>query len=198
MNTLARILIATAAGLLVVTAGGSAAAQMYANERDGAVIGANVGYGWTSISGVSAGEEFDTDSQGAFAGLLRFGFARSDQFMVSGDVGGWTKSWQGQKVRLFFFNATATWFPGGEGFFARGTLGYGNLDVLFITPAVPVDFNQGAFNFGGGLGYELRIIPELAIGLALDYWRFNVGQFEDLEDVKANTTAITFQVNYYL
>jgi hypothetical protein len=174
-----------------------AVAQMYSNERDGTVIGGNVGYGWTKIEGVSAGEEFATDSEGSIAGALRFGFARSDYFMVSADFGGWVKNWQQRDVKVFYLNGTATWFPGGEGFFVRGTIGAGMLDVYLVTAASPINFQEAAFVYGGGLGYELRVSPEIALGLAFDYLRYNVGQFEDLEDVKAQTSAITFQVNYY-
>ena len=198
MKSLSRTIFLLTAFTLMALAAQPVAAQMYSNERDGTVVGGNVGYGWTRVTGVSGGEDFDTDSQGAFTGLLRFGFASSDQFMISADVGGWVNTEQERQIKLFFFNATATWFPGGQGFFVRGTLGYGNLDVVFITPGQQINFQQGAFNFGGGVGYELRISPDLAIGLALDHWRFNVGQFEDLEEVIAKTTAITFQINYYL
>ena len=198
MKSLPRIILLLTALTFVALAAQPVAAQMYSNERDGTVVGGNVGYGWTRVTGVVAGEDFDTDSQGAFTGLLRFGFASSDQFMISADAGGWVKTWQERQVKIFFLNATACWFPGGQGFFVRGTLGYGNLDVVFITPGQQINFQQGAFNFGGGVGYELRVSPDLAIGVALDYWYFNVGQFEDLEDVKAKTTAITFQINYYL
>lgn len=198
MKSLPRTILLLTAFTLMALAAQPVAAQMYSNERDGTVVGGNVGYGWTKVTGIVAGEEFDTDSQGAFTGLLRFGFASSDQFMISADVGGWVKTWQEHKINLFFFNATATWFPGGQGFFVRGTAGYGNLDLVYITPVDQISFQQGGFDFGGGAGYELRVSPDLAIGVALDYWRLNVGQFEDLEDVEASTTAITFQINYYM
>ena len=175
-----------------------ATAQLYANERDGTVVGGNAGWGWATVEGIADGEEFTTESQDAFTGGLRLGFSRNEYVMIAVDVGGFMKNFVNSRIQLFYLVVEGHWFPGGGGFFVRGGAGYGSLQLTLKTVSVEFpSFTQGGFNWGAGLGYELRVSDDVALGLAYDYRYFNIGSFDIYEDVNSILHQLTFQVQLY-
>ena len=190
------LLILFAVGLLWQAS--PATAQLYANERDGTVVGGNAGWGWAWVEGIADGEEFTTETQDAFTGGLRLGFSRNEYVMIAVDVGGYVNNFVDSRIQLFYLVVEGHWFPGGGGLFVRGGAGYGSLQLTLKTPAIEFpNFTQGGFSWGAGLGYELRVSDSLAIGLAYDYREFNIGSFDIYEDVSAILNQLTFQVQLY-
>jgi len=203
MNRLLRTVL-TAALLLVLTVS-CAGAGGYSHTRDGSVIGANIGWGWTKLNftagSESTPESGETETQDAFGFALRYGFAPNDSFMYGASVGGWRKSFDINSILLYYVNVAGTWFPGGGGFFVRGAVGYGVLDVT-VRPTVVglnvVSFQNGGLNLAAGTGLEFRLQPELALGVAFDANWISVGDVADLREVSAINYMATLQIAYYM
>jgi opacity protein-like surface antigen len=120
--------------------------------------------------------------------------------MIAVDVGGFMKDFVDSRIQLFYLVVEGHWFPGGGGLFVRGGAGYGSLQLTLKTPAIEFpSFTQGGFNWGAGLGYELRVSDSVAIGLAYDYRYFNLGDNGELgyTDVRSILQQLTFQVQLY-
>jgi hypothetical protein len=185
---------------LLLQASPVAALRQYSHVRDGTVVGLNFGIGWAHADFTEGGTARSTESQSALEGGFRFGWARSEYLMYSVDVSGWTHFEQDASDLLFSGTVNVTWFPGGQGFFVRGGVGGGFLQL----ERVPIGFDQRVrlqepgWAFTAGLGYEFRLGEEFAIGAAFDYRYLPVGDFEEFTDTKAYNTGLTVNVNWYL
>ena len=75
------------------------------------------------------------------------------------------------------------------------------MQLQLQTPAIEhPTLSQGGFNWGAGLGYELRVSETLALGLAYDYRYFVIGDIEEAgyTDVSATLNQLTLQVTLYV
>ena len=172
--------------VLVLTSAATAMAGL-PHERDGFVIGFNLGAGSARVH-PDAGEE---DNSGGGAGAFRLGWAFANQFMVSLEGTAWVNSENEGDVTLSSSLIDFTWYPAASGFFLRAGLGGGTAEVTFpvVDGELTVSDSGGAFGIGGG--HEWRLGGKFALGLALDYHTFSVdgGDFDFLNG--------TVQLNWY-
>ncbi|MFO7654498.1 MAG: hypothetical protein R6X25_11870 [Candidatus Krumholzibacteriia bacterium] len=180
-------------------------ATPFGHIRDGSVVSANAGWGWTRIRLAGGSDtvpaDLETDHEDAFGGMLRYGFAPSDGLMYGVQLGGWKKTFDGDTATLFFFEGFGTWFPREGGFFVRGAIGWGSLDLTLRRPFAElrnVTFQEGGISLGGGIGYELRLQADFALGLAFDGHWVDIGDFADLRDVRAVNYLLSLNFAYYL
>ncbi len=200
--------LTTLASLLTLLMAGSALAlDLGGHDRDGVVVGFNIGAGWNWMSGSLPDEEGtinsgETDTEVDLTGGLTLGWARSDNLVFSIGVHGW-------KARYYFFGnsysvsttqfqADVSWFPRGEGFWLRGGIGPGNISFSANVPAINVTFQEWGWNLLGGAGYELRVSDSAAIGLAYEYRHLGVGAFQDLDDTKISSHNALLSVRWYM
>jgi len=166
------------------------------------VVGLNVGWGWARVEGAEQGASFITDHESALAGGLRLGWAKNEFLLYSLEFSGWDKNWDyyGTTNELTIFTGTVslTWFPGGQGLFVRGGLGWGSLEVKFRTVPQFTVFKEASWAFTVGLGYEWRLGEDFAIGAAYDFRYLPIGDFEIFTNVKGYNSNVTVNLNWYL
>jgi hypothetical protein len=198
-----RFMAPLGAALIILVASAVPSAAGYGHIRDGHIFGINPGWGWTRVTftaGVEgADEEGETDTEDTFGGMVHWGFAPSDQFIYGLGIGGWKKQFGDDTVSLLYFDATGTWFVRGEGLFLRGGVGYGNVDLTLRTFDFSlVSVQKGGLSLSAGAGYEFRLQPEFALGVAFDAHWTNVGEMAALRDVKVVNYNLSLSFRYYL
>ncbi len=185
--------------VLLLEAQPAAAIRTYSHDRDGAVVGLNIGWGWSRVEYADGqGGSFISDHLSALAGGLRLSWAKDEYLMYGFDFHGWTKNDELVEYSILTGTVTLHWFPGGQGFFARGGAGFGSLDVKVKTLPQFTRFTQGGWSFTAGLGYELRLSPQFALGAAYDFYYIPLGDFEGFEDVKGYNSNLTFNLSWYI
>lgn len=172
--------------LLVLTTASSALAGR-PHERDGFVIGFNLGAG---SARVHPDEGADDDSGGG-AGAFRLGWAFADQFMVGLEGAAWVNNEDEGDVTLSSSLINFTWYPAASGFFLRAGLGGGKAEVTFPVGDGDLTVSDTGGAFGLGAGHEWRLGTKFALGGALDYHTFSLdgGDFDFLN--------VTVQLNWY-
>jgi hypothetical protein len=185
-----RTVLAVLACLLLIGAGtATVLAGQYENERDGFVIGFNVGGGGAKFE--QDDPPIESDSTGGVAAAFRLGWAFADEFMLGIDGHAWRKEENGVDLTGTTSLICFTWYPSARGFFLRTGFGVGNVEFGLETTEgrLSVDDDGGAF--GIGAGHEWRLASKFALGAAVDY---NV---IDLDGWKLKYFNVTAQFNWY-
>ncbi len=198
-----RLLSLAVCSSLVLSALPALALDLGGHDRDGTVIGLNFGCGWNKLSSEDRdGTKSETGTDTAFTGGLSIGWARNDNLIGSIGIYGWQQDlYQGitpVEISTFNFLAEVAWFPRGEGFWLKGGVGGGTLDVYAVFPVSTVNFQEGGWVFTGGAGYEFRVSDGAALGVAYDYRTISVGDSEFLNGATASTHALTFSMRFYM
>jgi hypothetical protein len=180
-NRLAAILVSS---LLLVVLPALALAGMWPNERDGWMLGANLGGGTAGLN-VSG---FDTDRETGVAGSLRFGYAFQNQFAVGLEGNAWTKSVDNETWTFSVGGPSFTYYPAGQGFYMRAVVGGGRVEYKIQSGGSSISVSDTGFGLIGGAGYEFRVARRFALGpqidysysridsdLSINYWNFTVG-----------------------
>jgi hypothetical protein len=141
---------------------------------------------------------YKSDQVDALSGALRIGWAQSDYFMYSLDFHGWTKNEELTNFTILTGTVTLHWFIAGSGFFARGGVGFGSLDVTVRTLPQFTSFTEGGWSLTAGVGHEWRFSPGFALGLAYDFYYIPVGDISGYDDVKASNSNLTVNMSWYL
>lgn len=181
-------LIRTLIFLMMVAAAFPAAAESWPHERDGFVLGFNIG-GGSATAKPNEGEE---SSGGGGAAAFRFGWAFSNQFLVGYEGTGWYGNTDlDADLNLNSNKLNFTWYPGARGWFLRTGFGWGSAELTggLFGATVTVSESGGAFGLGGG--HEWRLTRKFALGVAVDYNK--VG----LEDIDFDFVNFTAQLNWY-
>ncbi len=177
------------------------------HDRDGVVIGLNMGAGWNWMNysiphedDVSLTQETDTEVD--LTGGLTLGWARNDHLIFSIGVHGWkARYWylgDQLSVSTTQFQADVSWFPRGEGFWLRAGVGPGNISFSAVIPRANVTFQNWGWNYLGGAGYEFRVSDTAAIGLAYEYRHLGVGAFEGFEDTQISSHNALLSFRWYM
>jgi opacity protein-like surface antigen len=199
-----RTALLIAAVLLVSTS--ASALDLGGHDRDGTVLGLTFGHGWNSVQFTQdKGSSLDTGSKSTFTGGVRVGWAPSDYFIGSIGFYGWKKSYYpynytSTSISQYNFMLEGYFFPMGEGFWIKGGVGRGTLDVY---AKAPIQFNDIIFNeknwaWSTGAGYEFRVADEVGIGLSYDLIYLPVGDFGGLTDVKSISHNLSINIHYYM
>lgn len=171
--------------------------------RDGVVVGLLFGHGWNDVSwNTPEGEGRSTDNLSAFNGAFRVGWARSDYFMASIGLNGWRRSFNQRltpaTASFYSFTLEGHLFPRGEGFWIKGGIGRGSLDLDIQDPVNRIIVKEAGFAWTVGAGYEFRVSDSTAIGLSYDYQDTGVGDFAGGQDTKVTSHALSLSINYYV
>ncbi len=198
--------VAVVAVLVGMTAGAAGAAG-YGNVRDGWMYGLNLGWGWTKLAAtdVSQATPLDLESAwaGDFTGAFKVAFCPSDEIAYGLDFSGWTDyaylaNYDQIKTTAFWILAQGHWFPGGQGFYVRGGLGLGSLGVKLTDPRAIISQTKAGLGWGVGAGYEVRVSPSFALGVAYDLRGVNVGALTTtFDDVSVATQGVVLTLTWY-
>lgn len=161
------------------------------HERDGFVIGFNLGLGSARVHPDNQVDSDADNSSGGGGGAFRLGWAFANQFMVGLEGAAWVNSESEGDVTLTSSLINFTWYPAASGFFLRTGLGGGKVEVTFDLGGQDVTLSDTGGSFGLGGGYEWRLGGKFALGAALDYHTFSVdgGDFDFFNG--------TVQLNWY-
>ncbi|HPF69553.1 MAG TPA: hypothetical protein PLQ13_02685 [Candidatus Krumholzibacteria bacterium] len=166
-------------------------------DRKGWLVGFNTGWG-TSTYGATIGKRTISDEGfGGGMGGLRVGYAFSNAFAVSLEGYGFGSDEGDDDWGMGAGFATATWYPGGGGFFVRGGLGLGGGELLMRETGEMLDFGAEAAGLIS-LGYEWQVTRKFALGLSVDGFGFDLGGASGLDDDFAGVGGMTIQFNWYL
>ena len=166
-----------------------AAAGDWAHDREGFVIGFNIG-GGTATASPDVGED---DSGGGGAGSFRLGWAFNNSFMLGLESTAWVGNTDvDADLTLSSAKLNLTWYPSAKGWFVRGGFGSGRaeLNLKFFNPDVTIE--DSGPSFGLGAGHEWRLTEKFSLGGAVDFDAvgLNYGDF--------SFTNFTVQFNWYL
>lgn len=190
------------AALTAVCAAPASALDLGGHDRDGVVIGVNLGAGWNKVETKFEGTDLSTDYMSTFTGGLRVGWARSDYLVGSLGVYGWKRSYYQQytpfTVTDFNFLAELSWYPRGEGFWIKGGVGGGTFDVTITTPAAKTTHQAGGWSYTIGAGYEIRVSDGAALGLAYDLRYLDAGDFEFFEGTSTTSHNASLNLAFYM
>ena len=192
------------AALLVVSASPASALDLGGHDRDGTVIGLTLGYGWNAIEYTETdGTSRDTGTIDSFTGGFRVGWASSDNFIASIGMYGWKRSyrsWTTISIKNYAFMLEGYFFPRGEGFWVKGGVGRGTVDY-FAQAAMPINnviFNETAWSWSTGAGYEFRISDGAGVGISYDLLYIPVGDFSGLTNVSSINQSVSLNIHFYM
>jgi hypothetical protein len=192
---LATILPALAVLVLV---GGAAWAGTWSHERNGAVLGFNVGAGSAGVNVDLGGATASSDRETGEAGSLRLGYAVQQNLVLGFEANGWAKTFTsgGYDTKWSFGVGTlgATWYPAHGGFFMRGGVGFGRAQVEFSnSQGTQLKAHDSGLGMTAGLGYEWRLTRTFALGPQVDFGYLDVGN-----GFTANYVNFTLGLNWFL
>jgi len=187
---LARTLaVSLSVALLTLLSATGASAGSYPHERDGMVLGFNVGGGSAGISATG----LDSNREGGFGGNFRVGYAFSPQVAAGLEGNLWTKSVDNETWTFSFGGPALTYYPGATGFFVRGGVGVGTADYSVDQGGgVTTSVSDDGFGFLVGTGYEWRLGHKFALGPQFDYAHAKVNT-----DFSVNYFNFTMGLNWY-
>lgn len=183
MKILKTVLVA----LTVILMAAPASAGSWPNERDGFMIGFNIGGGSAS----SKSDDGEGDAGGG-AGAFRLGWAFSNQFVLGLESNAWVGDTDyGADLSLSTYLINFTWYPGAKGWFLRAGFGGGSRDLSGQINGQTVTLSDDGGAFGLGAGHEWRLTRKFALGMAVDYAAL------DLDFVDYDYLNVTVQFNWY-
>jgi len=173
---------------LALTIPAPAMAGQWPHEREGIMLGFNVGGGSAGVTVL----DINSDRESGFGGGGRIGYAFNPQWVLGleGDV--WTKEVDGETWTFSVGGPAGTYYPGGGGFFVRGGIGVGSIEYKVVSGSVTLTASDNGFGFLLGTGYEWRLTRKFALGPEIDY---GYGKIQD--DVSLNYLNATVGLNWY-
>ena len=176
------------AAVAVLATASSAQAGKWPHERDGFVLGFNLGGGTAGVNFTGV----DSDREGGFAGAGRVGYAFTPELAVGLEGNFWTKEVDNETWSFDVGAASLTYYPGAKGFFVRGGVGVGTMEFQTESNGVTFTASDDGFGFLVGAGYEWRLTRKFALGPEVDY---SYGKVND--DVSFNMVNFTAGLNWY-
>ena len=164
-----------------------AVAVSWPNERNGWMIGLGVGGG---SSGISANGQ-SSDRESGAAASVRTGYVFTPELAAGLETNVWTKDINGVTFTFSVAAAALTFYPGGQGFFARGGVGAGSVELETKVGSTTITGSDSGLGLTGGLGYEWRVTRSLALAPQVDYG------FASLNGYSVNYVNGTLQANWY-
>jgi hypothetical protein len=106
-----------------------ATAGRYAHERQGVLLGFNLGLGGAKVEWDALNSNYETDTETGGAAGIRIGYAFNPQFALSFEGTAWSRDYEDGKITLNTALLDFTWYPQGQGFFLRAGVGAGKAEV---------------------------------------------------------------------
>jgi len=180
--------VSLSVALLAFFIASTARAGSYPHERDGMILGFNLGGGsaGTSGSGVS------TDRETGLAGNFRVGYAFSPQVAAGLEGNMWTKNVDNETLTFSVGAAALTYYPGATGFFVKGGIGVGSAEYSVDQGGTTLSVSDDGLGFLVGAGYEWRLGRKFALGPQFDYSYAKIN-----DDFKINYFNFTMGLNWY-
>jgi len=183
--------LGSAVALATWVCAGAAFAGSHAQDHHGFFLGFNLGAGTAEVS--SGGESSDREWGGA--GNFRLGGAVKNDLLIGGEFTGWTKDKDGTTVSLSTALFAVTYYPGNQGFFLRGGMGFGSSHFeQDVAGGYKRSKDETGFALAGAAGYEWRLTRKFALGPQVEFNYLNIGG--DLVDT-ANFFDATLGFNWY-
>jgi hypothetical protein len=138
------------------------------------------------------------DRQNGVIGFFRFGRAIKDKFAIGIESSIWEKIVQDRNIKwnLTTIAVTGTYFVKGSGIYARAGagLGYSSFERDQSNNGNEVEQDRAGLEILGALGYEYRLLPNLALGPQADFKYIDIG---GNISTKADLFALSAQVTWY-
>jgi hypothetical protein len=173
---------------LVLLLPASASAGQWPHERDGIVLGFSLGGGSAGVTVFNV----SSDRESGFGGGGRIGYAFNPEWAAGLEGNGWTKEVDGESWTFSVGGPAVTFYPGGGGFFVRGGLGVGSIEVAFESGPVTVTASDDGFGFLVGAGYEWRLTRRFALGPEISYAYAKID-----DELSLNYVNTTVGLNWY-
>ena len=174
--------------ILVLLLAAPAAAGSWPHERDGFMLGFNIGGGSATVKPDVGGD----DSGGGAGASFRLGWAFSNQFLVGLESTAWAGETDfGEDLTLSSYKLNFTWYPAATGWFLRAGFGGGTAEVSGEAYGRTVTISDNGGSFGLGAGHEWRLTRKFALGAAADYCTI------DLDGGNFDFFNFTAQLNWY-
>ncbi|MDX2472949.1 MAG: outer membrane beta-barrel protein [Candidatus Krumholzibacteria bacterium] len=190
--------------LLIMVPTATLALDLGGHDRDGVVIGLDLGHGWNSVQFTDTdGVALDTGDISTFTGAFRVGWARNDNLVGFVGISGWKRSnyqsFAPASTTNLNFLAEVYYYPRGEGFWVKGGIGSGSIDFYVNTAATEnrINFKEGGFTYSLGAGYEFRASDALAFGISYSYTDIDMGSFGDITAAGADSHFLAMSFNFY-
>ncbi len=183
-----KLAVSLSVALLAFLTASTARAGSYPHERDGVVLGFNLGGGSAGINVTG----LDSNREGGFGGNFRVGYAFSPQVAAGLEGNMWTKNVDNETWTFSVGGPALTYYPGGTGFFVRGGVGVGTVDYSFDQGGVTISSSDDGFGFLVATGYEWRLGHKFALGPEFDYAHARVN-----DDLSMNYFNFTMGLNWY-
>ncbi len=174
------------------------------HDRDGVVIGLNMGYGWNHVNLMDgAGVNRNTGDLTTFSGDFRLGWARNDHLIGSLALSGWKHSFiqniaPASATNLNFL-AEVEFFPTGQGLWLKGGIGVGSLD-FYVNTADPLNrilFKESGLTYALGAGYEFRVSDSTGFGINYDYTYVDLGDFAGITGAAVVNHVVGISLRWY-
>ena len=187
-----RIVSTVAAVLMVLCASTGLALAGQPHERNGLFLGFNLGAGTADIS-ADSGE--DTDREWGGAGNFRIGGALNNNLLLGGEFTAWGKEEDGSTLALSTVLFAVTYYPGDQGLFLRGGVGFGTSSFeVEVEDGFKLSKDESGFAMAAAAGYEWRLTRKFALGPQVEFVYLNIGG--DFIDT-ANYFDATLGFNWY-
>jgi len=182
------VAISLSIAVLALFSTGAALAGSHPHERDGMILGFNLGGGSAGISASG----FDSDREGGLGGNFRVGYAFSPQAAAGLEGNMWTKEVDNETWTFSMGAAALTYYPGATGFFVRGGVGVGTAEYSLDQGGITYSASDDGIGFLLGTGYEWRLGRKFALGPQFDYSYSKVS-----DDYSINYFNFTMGLNWY-
>src|ERR1051325_8971185 len=173
------VLAGTLAAAWLVASARPAAAEAFAQKRDGWFVGFGVGGGTAALT--HGGES--TDREGAPAGSFRAGFDFSPELGLGLETNGWSKSENVSgggtaTTTLSVGAATLYYHPPTTGLVLRGGVGYGTANAKVQFGSTSVSGSESGFGFTVGAQYDFRVRRTFSLGPTVDFGWMTLSDFD--------------------
>ncbi len=185
---LARTLGITLAFALLTLPLARTALGSWTHERDGVVLGFNLGAGSAGVN--ESG--LDSDRESGLGANIRVAYAFTPQIAAGLEGNMWTREVDGETWTFSVGGAAITYYPGAGGFFVRGGIGVGTIEYEVESGGVTFSASDDGFGFLLGTGYEWRLTRKFSLGPEVDYAHGKVN-----DDLSMNYVNVTLGLNWY-
>jgi hypothetical protein len=183
VGVLATVLSILATSVVVPCAGAT-----WPHERDGFILGFNLGAGSAGINLANV----DSDRESGLGGNGRVGYALSPQFALGLEGNFWTREVDGEEWMFSVGAITATYYPGAQGFYVRGGIGVGTMEYSVDQGSFTLTASDDGFGLLMAAGYEWRLTRRFSLGPQLDY---GYGKIDD--DLSMDFLNVTAGMNWH-
>ena len=159
------------------------------HERDGVVLGFNVGGGTAGLDVDNA----SSDRESGAAANVRVAYAFRPEFTFGLESNIWTKEIDGVTWTFSVVAAGFTYYPSGQGLFLRAGIGSGTISAEISQGGTTLSADDSGIGLLGAIGYEWRLTRKFALGPQADFGFMDVG-----DNVSANYFNLTAALNWYL